>query len=415
MSDCLFCKIIVGDIPSTKVYEDDLVFAFRDINPQAPTHILVIPKTHISGCNGVTEENSAVVAHIFEVIPRIAAAEGLATGWSATAAPTRVRPCRTCISTSSAAKRWRWIWRDILKPASFGCRFFALDILHFFAILTLDRKTNKSSGSRKDRLRVGVCALTREPDTANTVGGKDAYMGYNSVSRCTWTVCNAILIFLEVPKMKTKRLTESAMLLALAIVLELISKAIIPEMPFGGQVTLVAMLPVVLISYRYGVKWGFVSGFCYALLEMALGAKTVSAAFQPGYFGDDTMIFKAILMCLLDYLLAYTMMGLGGIFRDKIKNPGTSLMCGSLVALGARYLSHILSGYLLFSGWAEWFFTQDGFPAWGASLVESLSPVALGWVYSIVYNGFYMVPELILTAIAAQLIARIPKIVVKVD
>ena len=205
--------------------------------------------------------------------------------------------------------------------------------------------------------------------------------------------------------MKTKRLTESAMLLALAIVLELISKAIIPEMPFGGQVTLVAMLPVVLISYRYGVKWGFVSGFCYALLEMALGAKTVSAAFQPGYFGDDTMIFKAILMCLLDYLLAYTMMGLGGIFRDKIKNPGTSLMCGSLVALGARYLSHILSGYLLFSGC----------PAWGAKLVESLSPVALGWVYSIVYNGFYMVPELILTAIAAQLIARIPKIVVKVD
>mgnify|MGYP000765922793 CR=1 FL=1 len=55
MSDCLFCKIIAGDIPSTKVYEDDLVFAFRDINPQAPTHILVIPKTHISGCNGVTE------------------------------------------------------------------------------------------------------------------------------------------------------------------------------------------------------------------------------------------------------------------------------------------------------------------------------------------------------------------------
>ena len=203
--------------------------------------------------------------------------------------------------------------------------------------------------------------------------------------------------------------------LALAIVLELISKAIIPEMPFGGQVTLVAMLPVVLISYRYGVKWGFVSGFCYALLEMALGAKTVSAAFQPGYFGDGTMIFKAILMCLLDYLLAYTMMGLGGVFRDKIKNPGTSLMCGSLVALGARYLSHILSGYLLFSGWADWFFTQDGFPAWGAKLVESLSPTALGWVYSIVYNGFYMVPELILTAIAAQLIARIPKIVVKVD
>ena len=81
MSDCLFCRIIAGDIPSTKVYEDEMVFAFRDIAPQAPTHVLVIPKTHISGCNGVTSENSAVVAHIFEVIPKIAAAEGLTGGY----------------------------------------------------------------------------------------------------------------------------------------------------------------------------------------------------------------------------------------------------------------------------------------------------------------------------------------------
>ena len=81
MSDCLFCKIIAGEIPSTKVYEDELVFAFRDIAPQAPTHILVIPKAHISGCNGVNAENSSVVAHIFEVIPKIAAAEGLTGGY----------------------------------------------------------------------------------------------------------------------------------------------------------------------------------------------------------------------------------------------------------------------------------------------------------------------------------------------
>lgn len=79
--DCLFCKIIAGEIPSTKVYEDDQVLAFRDINPQAPTHVLVIPKVHISGCNGVTAENSGVVAHIFEVIPQIARAEGLTNGY----------------------------------------------------------------------------------------------------------------------------------------------------------------------------------------------------------------------------------------------------------------------------------------------------------------------------------------------
>ena len=81
MNDCLFCRIISGEIPSTKVYEDETVFAFRDIHPQAPTHILVIPKVHISGCNGVTAENSQVVSHIFEVIPQIAAAEHLTGGY----------------------------------------------------------------------------------------------------------------------------------------------------------------------------------------------------------------------------------------------------------------------------------------------------------------------------------------------
>lgn len=81
MSDCLFCKIIAGEIPSSKVYEDDTVLAFRDINPQAPVHILVIPKVHISGASAVTPDNSGVVAHIFEVIPAIAAAEGLTGGF----------------------------------------------------------------------------------------------------------------------------------------------------------------------------------------------------------------------------------------------------------------------------------------------------------------------------------------------
>ena len=81
MENCLFCKIVAGTIPSTKVYEDETVLAFRDIAPMAPTHILVIPKTHIPSVDGVTAENSAVVAHIFEVIPGIAKAEGLENGY----------------------------------------------------------------------------------------------------------------------------------------------------------------------------------------------------------------------------------------------------------------------------------------------------------------------------------------------
>lgn len=75
--DCLFCKIIKGDIPSAKVYEDELCYAFRDINPQAPTHILVVPKTHIPSCAHITADNAALVGHIFTVIASIAREEGL--------------------------------------------------------------------------------------------------------------------------------------------------------------------------------------------------------------------------------------------------------------------------------------------------------------------------------------------------
>ena len=81
MADCLFCKIAAGEIPSTKVYEDESVLAFRDIAPQAPAHILVIPKDHIGSVAEITAENSGVVAHIFEVIPAIAKAEGLEGGY----------------------------------------------------------------------------------------------------------------------------------------------------------------------------------------------------------------------------------------------------------------------------------------------------------------------------------------------
>ena len=77
MSDCLFCKIISGDIPSKKVYEDELCYAFYDIDPQAPTHFLVIPKQHIRSAAEVDDSNSAVVAHFFEVIAKVAKEQGM--------------------------------------------------------------------------------------------------------------------------------------------------------------------------------------------------------------------------------------------------------------------------------------------------------------------------------------------------
>ena len=80
MENCLFCKIIKGEIPSTKVYEDELVYAFRDIEPQAPVHVLIIPKEHIASANELNEENASVVGHIYAVAAKIAKEEGIAEG-----------------------------------------------------------------------------------------------------------------------------------------------------------------------------------------------------------------------------------------------------------------------------------------------------------------------------------------------
>lgn len=79
--DCLFCKIIAGEIPSNKLYEDDRVLAFYDIDPKAPVHFLVIPKEHIASASEITEANSSVVAHVYEVIARLAAQLGLEKGY----------------------------------------------------------------------------------------------------------------------------------------------------------------------------------------------------------------------------------------------------------------------------------------------------------------------------------------------
>ena len=79
--NCIFCMIVEGKIPSKKAYEDDDILAFHDINPQAPTHILVIPKTHIPSVDGITPENSGIVAKIFEKIPEVAASAGLTNGY----------------------------------------------------------------------------------------------------------------------------------------------------------------------------------------------------------------------------------------------------------------------------------------------------------------------------------------------
>ena len=217
-----------------------------------------------------------------------------------------------------------------------------------------------------------------------------------------------------------RRLTVSAMMLALATVLAIVC-AYIPflNLPFGGGFTVASMLPIVIVAYMYGTPWGIFTALCYSVIQIILsltqGANgTVMALFMPS--SDDFMGYgAAVAIVIIDYLIAYTVLGLGGIFRNKIKNKTVALTVGVVFAISLRYLAHIVSGYIFYGAWAEWFFTQEGFPAWGAGLVASLSPQALGWVYSTVYNGMYMIPEIILTAAAAALLARIPGVAEKVS
>lgn len=210
-------------------------------------------------------------------------------------------------------------------------------------------------------------------------------------------------------KKSTVRLVESALLIAIAAVLELVSKMLGLELPFGGTITLASMFPVVLIAYKYGVKWGLLSGFTYSLIQMLLGVKVVSAMFLPG---DDQMIlWQAICVCLLDYVLAYTVLGLGGIFKGKIKKDCIALALGVLVALLARYIIHIVSGAIFYGAWAEWFFTQEGFYAIGEKILATFSGTGLAIVYSVFYNGLYMIPEIIITFVVALVLGNIPQIV----
>ncbi len=206
---------------------------------------------------------------------------------------------------------------------------------------------------------------------------------------------------------RTRALTEAAIMVALATILSLFK---IYEMPWGGSVTLASMLPLVLVGYRHGFKWGILSALVYSITQMLLGFGTISAAFLPG---DDQMLwYNAVIMVLLDYFFAFSLVGLSGLFRNPEK-PSKSLVLGSIVGTGARFVMHFFSGWILWGAWAASFF--EGFDettggTFGAWIVNHFSGQALAAVYSFIYNGFYMIPEMIITALLAFFLGKIPAI-----
>lgn len=183
----------------------------------------------------------------------------------------------------------------------------------------------------------------------------------------------------------TYKLAFSALFIALATALSFLP---IFKMPLGGSVTLLSMLPIVMLSAMLGPKWGFGSAFVYSLIQLIFGI------LQDGLLGWGLTPVMLIGTILFDYIIAFTVLGFAGIFAKK----GYVGMCvGVVLAITLRFLSHFLSGVIIFKN-------LEQFELFGTLFTNR--PI----LYSLAYNGLYMLPELIFTTVAAVLLFRIPEV-----
>lgn len=203
---------------------------------------------------------------------------------------------------------------------------------------------------------------------------------------------------------KILRLTESGILLAIGILIDTFLKFDATWL-YGGSVTLCSMLPLVVIAYKYGPAWGSLAGVVHGLITMLIsGGRAGGLAAMIESNGGLTTFFWVM---LLDYILAFAAIGLAGFAPKFVKKVPAALSLGAVIGLLGRYLCHFLSGFFLFSSYAEWFF-GDQVP-WGGWFLETFHGNALSAVYSLIYNGLYMVPEIIITAVGGLLIGGVLK------
>ena len=177
---------------------------------------------------------------------------------------------------------------------------------------------------------------------------------------------------------KTRTLVECALMIALGTVLANIK---IFEMPNGGSITLLSMLPFILVSYRHGTKWGLFTGFVNSLLQMLLGFYAPPA---PG-------LLPLVGMILLDYVLAFTLLGLAGVIAKPFKNHLLGVAAGTAAVCVIRFLCSFLSGALLWGSYQESYEWARGMSV---------------WLYSFIYNGSYMLPELLITTVCAVILCK---------
>lgn len=198
----------------------------------------------------------------------------------------------------------------------------------------------------------------------------------------------------------TVKLTVSAIMVALSTVLSFVKFS---ELPYGGSVTLFSFVPILFVGYAYGAGWGIGAGLVHGILQTIFGINSAIS-------GAGFKWWQVMLCALLDYLIAFGVLGLGGVFKKSIKNPQASFALGALFACVLKYVSHFFSGYILFGGWAEWFFTEGGGTSYGAKILSAYSGNALSAVYSLIYNATFSIPETILSIVMVVILISVKPI-----
>lgn len=174
-------------------------------------------------------------------------------------------------------------------------------------------------------------------------------------------------------KQKIRRIAETAIMLALATIL---AELAVIKFPFGGSVTVFSQVPMVVISYRYGIKWGIFSGLSMGIIQMLFGL---------GNFAYVSGIAAYLILIFADYIIAFGALGLGGMLKGRFNNPVAELALGGVAVSAIRFICHFISGVTI---WGDY--------SGGAQAV---------WEYSLTYNAGYMLPELIITAVGCAILA----------
>lgn len=198
----------------------------------------------------------------------------------------------------------------------------------------------------------------------------------------------------------TIKLTVCAIMTAMSSVLSLVTPF---HLPYGGSVTLFSFVPILFAGYAYGFKWGLGSGICYGIIQTILGISGAVA-------GAGFRWWQVMLCAAFDYIFAGAALGTAGMFKKSVKNYRLSFALGSLIACLLKYAFHFLSGFVLFNGWAQWFFTEGYGASYGSSILAHFSGAGLSAIYSLIYNGLFSIPETILSVLAAVIIISVKPI-----